>query len=75
MSVNQIARARGSLWAHVSARRGPDRLVELDQASGRTRSETALPTFGATGLEGVGGELWLDTPAGDTVILARQATP
>ena len=54
LRVNRIALARGSLWAHVSARRGPDRLVELDQASGRTRSETALPTFGATGLEGVG---------------------
>ena len=74
LRVNQIARARGSLWAHVSARRGPDRLVELDQASGRTRSETVLPTFGATGLAGVGAELWLDTPAGDTVILSRQAT-
>lgn len=75
LRVNELARQGKSLWVHVSERRGPDRLVELDAATGRERSSLALATFGATGLAAVGDELWLDTPVGDTLILGRQRTP
>ena len=71
-------RARGAgerCGSTSSERRGPDRLVQLDAATGRERSSLALATFGATGLAAVGDELWLDTPVGETLILGRQRTP
>jgi streptogramin lyase len=70
--VTGIPYLRGSsLWIHASNAAGRDRLVELDLASGRTRSSVVLPEFGASGVATVGRQLWITTPNGKVMVLQR----
>jgi streptogramin lyase len=71
-SVTGIPYLRGSsLWIHASDAAGRDRLVELDLASGRTRSSIVLPEFGASGVTTVGRQFWITTPNGKVMVLQR----
>jgi outer membrane protein assembly factor BamB len=71
-SVTGIPYLRGSsLWIHASNAAGRDRLVELDLASGQTRSSVVLPEFGASGVATVGRQLWITTPNGKVMVLQR----
>ena len=63
---------RSSVWVHVSNTAGPDRLVELDLATGRTRSTVKLPEFGAADAEAVGRELWVTALNGRVMVLRRR---
>jgi streptogramin lyase len=68
--VTGIPYLRGSsLWIHASNAAGRDRLVELDLASGHTRSSVVLPEFGASGVATVGRQLWITTPNGKVMVL------
>ncbi len=63
--------ADGVLWVHSSAARVPDRLTALSLEDGSTVSSTALTTFGSTGVRVIGPEVWVATPAGETLVLRR----
>jgi streptogramin lyase len=70
--VTGIPYLRGtSLWIHASDAAGRDRLVELDLASGHTRSSVVLPEFGAAGVATVGRQFWITTPNGKVMVLQR----
>jgi outer membrane protein assembly factor BamB len=61
----------GLLWHFVTAPSRPSRLVAQDPRDGNVISSTDLPVFGATGLAVVGDEVWVDDPAGTTLVVAR----
>jgi streptogramin lyase len=69
-AVKAWTEAGGVVWAAVSPQ-GPDRLVALDPADGHVATSVGLDAFGATGIAGVGDELWITTAGGEALVLRR----
>ena len=69
--ANAVDGGDGLVWVHSTTAREQDRLTAFALEDGRRVAAIALDTFGATGLAVVGREVWVDTPAGDTVVVRR----
>ena len=65
-----------TLWTHVTdTGGGGDRLAAVDLKTGKIRSQTRLPEFGAAGAALVGERLWLGTPTGKIMIVEPGEPP
>ena len=65
-----------TLWTHVTdTGGGGDHLAAVDLATGKIRSQTRLPEFGAAGAAVVGERLWLATPTGKIMIVEPGEQP
>jgi hypothetical protein len=72
-SINASGAADGLIWTvYTSSVRGaPDRLIAIAADSGKTVTSTALRAFGAKALAVVGGDVWINTAGGQTLVLRR----
>jgi streptogramin lyase len=56
-------------WVHASPLGGRDLLAAISLDTGERVESIALPVFGANGMALVGGEIWIDTPGGRTLVV------
>jgi PQQ-like domain len=68
--LNAITEGDGLIWVHTTSAAGErDRVTAIAGDSGKTVTSAALDAFASTGMAVVGDELWVDTAAGETLVL------
>jgi outer membrane protein assembly factor BamB len=68
--VNGVAFGNGALWVQGTPTAGRDQLWKLDPRTGRVLAALPLPDFGASGMAGMDGRLWIMS-AGGTLTAIR----